>query len=133
MRRKIHLLCPSVCLFICLSNTMHALIHPSSLSFNLSSPRSLLFDFFFCNDPASFLLAPPLCILGRVGFYGLDESDLDKVFRLPTTTFIGGSETALPLKEIIRRLEVNPDCRLHLSTQTRGFSDLFSWICADRR
>ncbi|XP_061119574.1 2-oxoglutarate dehydrogenase complex component E1-like isoform X4 [Conger conger] len=40
------------------------------------------------------------------GFYGLDESDLDKVFRLPTTTFIGGSESALPLREIIRRLEM---------------------------
>uniref|UniRef100_A0A8C2KZH9 2-oxoglutarate dehydrogenase complex component E1 n=1 Tax=Cyprinus carpio TaxID=7962 RepID=A0A8C2KZH9_CYPCA len=39
------------------------------------------------------------------GFYGLDESDLDKVFRLPTTTFIGGNESALPLREIIRRLE----------------------------
>lgn len=45
--------------------------------------------------------------MGYVGFYGLDESDLDKVFRLPTTTFIGGSESVLPLKEIIRRLEVN--------------------------
>ncbi|KAG7233269.1 hypothetical protein INR49_007279 [Caranx melampygus] len=38
--------------------------------------------------------------------YGLTESDLDKVFRLPTTTFIGGNESALPLREIIRRLEV---------------------------
>lgn len=42
------------------------------------------------------------------GFYGLDESDLDKVFHLPTTTFIGGQEPALPLREIIRRLEVRP-------------------------
>ncbi|KAG9354879.1 hypothetical protein JZ751_001592, partial [Albula glossodonta] len=41
---------------------------------------------------------PPCC----TGFYGLDESDLDKVFRLPTTTFIGGNESALPLREIIR-------------------------------
>uniref|UniRef100_A0A8C2L4T5 2-oxoglutarate dehydrogenase complex component E1 n=1 Tax=Cyprinus carpio TaxID=7962 RepID=A0A8C2L4T5_CYPCA len=41
----------------------------------------------------------------KLGFYGLDESDLDKVFRLPTTTFIGGNESALPLREIIRRLE----------------------------
>ncbi|XP_073181441.1 2-oxoglutarate dehydrogenase complex component E1 isoform X7 [Lepidochelys kempii] len=40
------------------------------------------------------------------GFYGLDESDLDKVFHLPTTTFIGGNESALPLREIIRRLEM---------------------------
>ncbi|CAL8328061.1 unnamed protein product [Boreogadus saida] len=42
----------------------------------------------------------------NVGFYGLLESDLDKVFRLPTTTFIGGDESALPLREIIRRLEM---------------------------
>uniref|UniRef100_A0A4W6EZU0 2-oxoglutarate dehydrogenase complex component E1 n=1 Tax=Lates calcarifer TaxID=8187 RepID=A0A4W6EZU0_LATCA len=39
-------------------------------------------------------------------FYGLAESDLDKVFRLPTTTFIGGNESSLPLREIIRRLEM---------------------------
>ncbi|KAG7218759.1 hypothetical protein INR49_007296 [Caranx melampygus] len=39
--------------------------------------------------------------------YGLTESDLDKVFRLPTTTFIGGNESALPLREIIRRLEAS--------------------------
>ncbi|KAJ8286387.1 hypothetical protein GJAV_G00038710 [Gymnothorax javanicus] len=43
--------------------------------------------------------------LNITGFDRLDESDLDKVFRLPTTTFIGGNETALPLREIIRRLE----------------------------
>uniref|UniRef100_A0A665VD68 2-oxoglutarate dehydrogenase complex component E1 n=1 Tax=Echeneis naucrates TaxID=173247 RepID=A0A665VD68_ECHNA len=47
------------------------------------------------------------CTIGfqNVGFYGLTESDLDKVFRLPTTTFIGGNESALPLREIIHRLE----------------------------
>uniref|UniRef100_A0A7N6FE69 2-oxoglutarate dehydrogenase complex component E1 n=1 Tax=Anabas testudineus TaxID=64144 RepID=A0A7N6FE69_ANATE len=48
------------------------------------------------------------CAVGfqNVGFYGLTQSDLDKVFRLPTTTFIGGKESALPLREIIRRLEM---------------------------
>lgn len=40
------------------------------------------------------------------GFYGLDESDLDRSFQLPPTTFIGGENTTLPLREIIRRLEV---------------------------
>lgn len=49
-------------------------------------------------------LVPPM--KNPAGFYGLDESDLDKVFHLPTTTFIGGNESALPLREIIRRLEV---------------------------
>ena len=41
-----------------------------------------------------------------VGFYNLDESDLDMSFQLPPTTFIGGADNTLPLKEIIRRLEV---------------------------
>lgn len=45
-------------------------------------------------------------IVYTAGIYGLAESDLDKVFRLPTTTFIGGNESALPLREIIYRLEV---------------------------
>lgn len=48
------------------------------------------------------------CAVGfqNVGVYGLAESDLDKVFRLPTTTFIGGGESTLTLREIIRRLEL---------------------------
>ena len=36
----------------------------------------------------------------------LDEHDMDRVFTLPQTTFIGGEQSALPLREIIRRLEV---------------------------
>nr|XP_020443063.1 2-oxoglutarate dehydrogenase, mitochondrial-like isoform X3 [Monopterus albus] len=44
--------------------------------------------------------------LAAGGLSGLAESDLDKVFRLPTTTFIGGSESALSLREIIHRLEM---------------------------
>lgn len=47
------------------------------------------------------VIFPPL-----TGLYGLAEEDLDKAFRLPTTTFIGGGEGSLPLREIIRRLEV---------------------------
>uniref|UniRef100_A0A674EJJ5 2-oxoglutarate dehydrogenase complex component E1 n=1 Tax=Salmo trutta TaxID=8032 RepID=A0A674EJJ5_SALTR len=50
--------------------------------------------------------SPVMLGLKKVGFYGLDESDLDKVFRLPTSTFIGGSESVLPLREIISRLEM---------------------------
>lgn len=45
---------------------------------------------------------PPELILTN---YGLDEPDLDKVFRLPHTTYIGGDQTELPLREIIKRLE----------------------------
>merc|ERR1712233_293007 len=40
----------------------------------------------------------------------VDQKDMETVFQLPKTTFIGGKETALPLKEIIARLE-NVYCR----------------------
>ncbi|XP_069692670.1 2-oxoglutarate dehydrogenase complex component E1 isoform X5 [Periplaneta americana] len=33
------------------------------------------------------------------------EADMDRVFKLPSTTFIGGKEKALSLREILRRLE----------------------------
>lgn len=31
---------------------------------------------------------------------------MDRVFKLPSTTFIGGKEKQLPLREILRRLEM---------------------------
>uniref|UniRef100_H3BAN4 2-oxoglutarate dehydrogenase complex component E1 n=1 Tax=Latimeria chalumnae TaxID=7897 RepID=H3BAN4_LATCH len=64
----------------------------------------------------------------HAGFYGLDESDLDKVFHLPTTTFIGGNETALPLREIIRRLEM-AYCQ-HIGVEFMFINDLdqCQWI-----
>ena len=34
------------------------------------------------------------------------EQDLDKTFQLPKTTYIGGDEVALTLREILKRLEV---------------------------
>jgi len=37
--------------------------------------------------------------------WGLTEQDLDKEFHLPSSTFIGGKEDVLPLKEIISRLQ----------------------------
>lgn len=36
----------------------------------------------------------------------IDEQDLDRQFRLPHTTYIGGDKAELPLREIIKRLEV---------------------------
>ncbi|KAK7933771.1 hypothetical protein WMY93_004667 [Mugilogobius chulae] len=70
----------------------------------------------------------PVATFQDVGFYGLDESDLDKVFRLPTTTFIGGSESVLPLKEIIRRLEM-AYCQ-HIGVEFMFINDLeqCQWI-----
>ncbi|XP_042200466.1 2-oxoglutarate dehydrogenase, mitochondrial isoform X2 [Callorhinchus milii] len=62
------------------------------------------------------------------GFYGLHESDLDKVFHLPTTTFIGGNESALALREIIRRLEM-AYCQ-HIGVEFMFINDLeqCQWI-----
>ncbi|RNA13903.1 2-oxoglutarate dehydrogenase- mitochondrial [Brachionus plicatilis] len=37
-------------------------------------------------------------------FYSFAESDLDRVFKLPQTTFIGGAEQRLTLREILKRL-----------------------------
>lgn len=37
--------------------------------------------------------------------YSFEEADMDRVFKLPSTTFIGGKEKALPLREILKRLE----------------------------
>jgi 2-oxoglutarate dehydrogenase complex, dehydrogenase (E1) component, and related enzymes len=34
-----------------------------------------------------------------------DDKDMDRVFKLPATTFIGGPEKSLPLREILNRLE----------------------------
>ncbi|XP_018361636.1 PREDICTED: 2-oxoglutarate dehydrogenase, mitochondrial isoform X6 [Trachymyrmex cornetzi] len=37
--------------------------------------------------------------------YSFEESDMDRVFKLPSTTFIGGKEKSLSLREILKRLE----------------------------
>ncbi|MBN3302781.1 2-oxoglutarate dehydrogenase-like, mitochondrial [Amia ocellicauda] len=58
-------------------------------------------------DLDSFVPADLITTIDKLGFYGLLESDLDKMFQLPSTTFIGGLDTALPLREIIRRLETS--------------------------
>ncbi|XP_020628444.1 2-oxoglutarate dehydrogenase, mitochondrial-like isoform X2 [Orbicella faveolata] len=38
-------------------------------------------------------------------YWGLGEADLDKVFQLPNTTYIGGNTDVLTLREIVSRLE----------------------------
>ncbi|KAK7112604.1 2-oxoglutarate dehydrogenase complex component E1-like isoform X1 [Littorina saxatilis] len=59
-------------------------------------------------DPLGILSAdldsttPPELVIDN---YGLGDADMERVFRLPATTYIGGNEPALPLKEIIRRME----------------------------
>ncbi|XP_021697107.1 2-oxoglutarate dehydrogenase, mitochondrial isoform X5 [Aedes aegypti] len=38
-------------------------------------------------------------------YMNFEEADMDRVFKLPSTTFIGGKEKFLPLREILSRLE----------------------------
>ncbi|XP_014295484.1 2-oxoglutarate dehydrogenase complex component E1 isoform X6 [Microplitis demolitor] len=38
-------------------------------------------------------------------YYSFEETDMDRVFKLPSTTFIGGKDKSLPLREILKRLE----------------------------
>lgn len=80
------------------------------LCLRVSVGSSVVFCFACLSTPCPIHLFA--CLLS--GFYGLEEADLDKVFRLPTTTFIGGSESALALREIIRRLEVRNQVFPHL-------------------
>ncbi|XP_076980756.1 2-oxoglutarate dehydrogenase-like, mitochondrial isoform X4 [Tamandua tetradactyla] len=56
-------------------------------------------------DLDSFVPSDLITTIDKLAFYDLGEADLDKEFHLPTTTFIGGSENTLSLREIIRRLE----------------------------
>uniref|UniRef100_A0A8D0DGI6 2-oxoglutarate dehydrogenase complex component E1 n=1 Tax=Sander lucioperca TaxID=283035 RepID=A0A8D0DGI6_SANLU len=58
-------------------------------------------------DLDSFVPSDLITTIDKLGFYNLDESDLDMSFQLPPTTFIGGADNTLPLKEIIRRLETS--------------------------
>ncbi|XP_077585510.1 2-oxoglutarate dehydrogenase-like, mitochondrial isoform X1 [Stigmatopora nigra] len=58
-------------------------------------------------DLDSFIPSDLITTIDKLAFYGLHESDLDRRFRLPHTTFIGGGETTLPLREVIRRLEAS--------------------------
>lgn len=56
-------------------------------------------------DLDSFVPSDLITTIDKLAFYNLHENDLDKTFQLPSTTFIGGNETTLTLREIIRRLE----------------------------
>ncbi|XP_016127840.1 2-oxoglutarate dehydrogenase-like, mitochondrial [Sinocyclocheilus grahami] len=58
-------------------------------------------------DLDSFVPSDLITSIDKLGSYGLEESDLDKSFQLPLTTFIGGNESTLPLREIIHRLETS--------------------------
>eukprot|EP00066_Takifugu_rubripes_P002275 XP_003964098.1 PREDICTED: 2-oxoglutarate dehydrogenase-like, mitochondrial isoform X1 [Takifugu rubripes] len=56
-------------------------------------------------DLDSFVPSDLITSIDKLGYYDLKESDLDRSFQLPSTTFIGGEDSTLPLREIIRRLE----------------------------
>ncbi|XP_039294155.1 2-oxoglutarate dehydrogenase, mitochondrial [Nilaparvata lugens] len=60
--------------------------------------------------------------------YSFDEADMDRTFKLPSTTFIGGKEKSLTLREILRRLE-NAYCR-HIGVEFMFINSLeqCNWI-----
>uniref|UniRef100_A0A1B6CX51 2-oxoglutarate dehydrogenase, mitochondrial n=1 Tax=Clastoptera arizonana TaxID=38151 RepID=A0A1B6CX51_9HEMI len=60
--------------------------------------------------------------------YSFDDADMDRTFKLPSTTFIGGKEKALTLREILRRLE-NTYCR-HIGVEFMFINSLeqCNWI-----
>nr|CAD7573053.1 unnamed protein product [Timema californicum] len=60
--------------------------------------------------------------------YMLEEADMDRIFKLPSTTFIGGKEKSLSLREILRRLE-NAYCR-HIGVEFMFINSLeqCNWI-----
>ncbi|XP_018319554.1 2-oxoglutarate dehydrogenase, mitochondrial isoform X2 [Agrilus planipennis] len=60
--------------------------------------------------------------------YSLEETDMDRSFKLPSTTFIGGKDKALPLREILRRLELTY-CR-HIGVEFMYINSLeqCNWI-----
>ncbi|XP_011498666.1 PREDICTED: 2-oxoglutarate dehydrogenase, mitochondrial isoform X3 [Ceratosolen solmsi marchali] len=64
----------------------------------------------------------------RVAVLTEKESDMDRVFKLPSTTFIGGKEKSLPLREILKRLETTY-CR-HIGVEFMFINSLeqCNWI-----
>jgi len=58
----------------------------------------------------------------------VEDKDLDTVFQLPKTTYIGGQEKSLPLREIIKRLE-NVYCN-HIGVEYMHINNLdqINWI-----
>jgi 2-oxoglutarate dehydrogenase E1 component len=42
----------------------------------------------------------------ELGFYGFSESDYNREFLMPPTTFIGGTQATLTLRDIESRLKV---------------------------
>ncbi|XP_063914739.1 2-oxoglutarate dehydrogenase complex component E1-like isoform X6 [Zophobas morio] len=60
--------------------------------------------------------------------YSFEDDDMDRTFKLPSTTFIGGKEKQLPLREILRRLELTY-CR-HIGVEFMFINSLeqCNWI-----
>ncbi|XP_034950533.1 2-oxoglutarate dehydrogenase, mitochondrial isoform X1 [Chelonus insularis] len=66
-------------------------------------PQELLYNYYSFGKKSRITYSQDLQY--RVAALMKQESDMDRVFKLPSTTFIGGKEKSLPLREILKRLE----------------------------
>ncbi|XP_053979499.1 2-oxoglutarate dehydrogenase complex component E1 isoform X4 [Hylaeus volcanicus] len=66
-------------------------------------PQELLYNHYSFGNRARTTYSQELQY--RVAALMKKDSDMDRIFKLPSTTFIGGKEKSLPLREILKRLE----------------------------
>ncbi|XP_076753195.1 oxoglutarate dehydrogenase Nc73EF isoform X4 [Xylocopa sonorina] len=66
-------------------------------------PQELLYNHYSFGNRARTTYSQELQY--RVAALMKKASDMDRIFKLPSTTFIGGKEKSLPLREILNRLE----------------------------
>lgn len=67
-----------------------------------------------------------ICI--NISLRAVEEADMDRVFKLPNTTYIGGKDKSLTLREILQRLE-NAYCQ-HIGVEYMFINSLeqCNWI-----
>ncbi|XP_043254318.1 2-oxoglutarate dehydrogenase, mitochondrial isoform X1 [Colletes gigas] len=75
----------------------------SSADLDDRHPQELLYSHYSFGNRARTTYSQELQY--RVAALMKQDSDMDRIFKLPSTTFIGGKEKSLPLREILKRLE----------------------------
>jgi 2-oxoglutarate dehydrogenase E1 component len=89
------------------------------------TPQELLYSHYSFDNPSRTYSEE---LKRQVQQFMKQDDDMDRVFKLPSTTFIGGKEKQLPLREILRRLELTY-CR-HIGVEFMFINSLeqCNWI-----